>query len=64
MSFQKGMISLEIMEVNAGNSHSNGKELLEQPKFASQCNEANEKEVKTSVFVNYGKDYWIMFFSL
>lgn len=56
VSLFRGMIFLEIMEENAGNSHSNGKEPLEQPKLASQSNETVQKEVKTALFVNYGKD--------
>ena len=57
MTLQKGMNGntfLEIMEVNAGNCPSKGKQPSEHSKSANKCKRATEKEMKTSVFVNRG----------
>lgn len=46
---------LDMMEVNSGNSHSKEKRPLDHSKSAIQGKKTTEKEVNTSVFVNYGK---------
>ncbi|KAF4368076.1 hypothetical protein F8388_002687 [Cannabis sativa] len=49
---------MEIMEVNAGNSPSNGKQASEHPNLANTNKKPAEKEIKTSVFVNYAAIAW------
>ncbi|PON48843.1 zinc finger protein [Trema orientale] len=46
------------MEVNAGNSPSNGKQPSEHSKSANKGKRAADKEIKTSVFVNYAAIAW------
>ncbi|XP_062091986.1 uncharacterized protein LOC133797903 [Humulus lupulus] len=49
---------METMEVNAGNSPSNEKQASEHPNLANNNKKSAEKEMKTSVFVNYAAIAW------